>query len=571
MLRLSVSFDPPEQGPRIRVCWPLLFLLCGWLLLALACGGEKSLPGSIGAKADDIRLVVVLVIDQLRPERIHGDLPGGLGRLMSEGHNFPRAEQNHARTETCPGHATILTGRYPGSAGIPGNYFIDRSARETVYCVADKTEQGQILGEGQPQDSRFGRSPANLRVDTLGDWIKNVDPQARVFAVSGKDRAAIMLAGHQADAAYWLDRNHTGQFTTSRYYQDSLPAWVREWTVDHLFSGVPHEWAHSRGLSKESLRKDDYPGEDDSFGRSTPHRIKREGDFSTSMEAFSYSPYLDRRTLDFAKQLVSEEVLGAAGRTDLLAISLSGTDLIGHAYGPFSHESTDALRILDDDLGQFLVFLEKRVGQEHLLVVLSADHGVLALPEWLDEGSSPCPVSPSRISPSQLGAALSGHLDEHFGVGRGPWFIRNHLGFFFLPQASGEEEFDPSGVQQVAADWLKAQPGVATVVSRERIGSGWSRSPLASLHEKSQADDRGPDLLVEGEYGCLLSDYPTGTSHGSPHDYDRRVPLVFFGAGVKAGETWSQVETVDIAPTLAKAISLPVPAGLDGKALVLGE
>jgi arylsulfatase A-like enzyme len=226
---------------------------------------------------------------------------------------------------------------------------------------------------------------------------------------------------------------------------------------------------------------------------------------------------------------------------------------------------------LDDDLGQFLAFLEKRVGREHLLVVLSADHGVLALPEWLDEGSSPCPVSPSRISPSQLGAALSQHLDERFGVGGGRWFIRNHLGFFFLPQTSREEEFDPIKVQHAAAEWLSAQPGVSNVVSRDEVKSGWSRTPLATLHEKSLAQGRGPDLFVESEYGCLFSDYPTGTSHGSPHDYDRRVPLVFFGAGVKAGETWSRAETIDIAPTLAKEIALPFPNDLDGEALTLGD
>ena len=560
----------------VRTGWlksPLLFVFAlgpvFFLAIGLSCDQRQPFPDSGQARSGATRLVVVIVIDQLRPERINPSLPGGLGTLMREGHGFPRAEQNHARTETCPGHATILTGRHPGAAGIPSNDFIDRHREQRVYCVADETEQGRVLGEGYPQGPLQGRSPVNLRVDTLGDWLKDENPDSRVYAVSAKDRAAIILAGHQADAAYWLDRKYTGRFTTSRFYRASLPEWVKGWNGEHLLSVVPHKWIHASKLGAESPRADDHPGEDDSFGRTTPHPIEMEGDLLASVEAFSYTPYLDQRTLDFARQLVEEEELGQGERTDLLAVSLSGTDLIGHAYGPLSHESADALRILDQDLGRFLEFLEERVGREHLLVVLSADHGVQALPEWLEGRSSPCSIASGRLSPKELEASLKSHLDERFGTSPSRWFLRNHLGFFFFPEA--RTGVDSKAVEAAAAQWLRVQPGVAGVISRERIESGWSRAPLADLHAHSLARGRGPDLFAETEYGCLFSDYPAGTSHGSPHDYDRRVPLVFFGVGVPPGETWLAAKTVDIAPTLASRIGLSVPDDLDGEVLPFGN
>ncbi|MFL2936243.1 MAG: alkaline phosphatase family protein [Myxococcota bacterium] len=560
----------------VRIEWLKSRLLSGFALVSacslatgLSCDQPQPVPDSGQAVPGAIRLVVVIVIDQLRPERIHPSLPGGLGALVREGHGFPLAEQNHARTETCPGHATILTGRHPGAAGIPSNDFIDRRREQRLYCVADETEQGGVLAEGYPQDPLQGRSPSNLRVAGLGDWLKNENSDSRVYAVSAKDRAAIILAGHKADAAYWLDRKHTGRFTTSRFYRGSLPQWVRGWTGEHVLSGVPPEWVHASELDAQSSRADDHPGEDDSFGRTTPHPIEMEGDLLASIEAFSYTPYLDQRTLDFARQLVEEEGLGEGKRTDLLAVSLSGTDLIGHAYGPLSHESADALRVLDQDLGRFLEFLEERVGREHLLVVLTADHGVQALPEWLEGRSSPCSVASGRVSPRELEADLKSHLDEQFGTSPSPWFMRNHMGFLFFPES--RTGVDPEEVEAVAAKWLRIQPGVAGVISRKEIESGWSRAPFADLHAHSLAPGRGPDLFVETEYGCLFSDYPAGTSHGSPHDYDRRVPLVFFGAGIEPGETWLSARTVDIAPTLASRIGLSVSDELDGRVLPLGD
>ena len=272
--------------------------------------------------------------------------------------------------------------------------------------------------------------------------------------------------------------------------------------------------------------------------------------------------------LEVLFQLVEEEDLGQEGRTDLLALSLSGTDLIGHAYGPYSHESADALRMLDEDLGRFLDFLEARVGREHMLVVLTSDHGVLALPEWLEANSPPCPIPSGRLSPKRLGRGLADHLNERFGMGSSPRFLRNHMGFFFLPEAGKPQTHERI---RAAADWLGAQPGVARVISRDEIESGSSRVPLVNLHAQSLAPGLGPDLFVETEYGCLFSDYPTGTSHGSSHDYDRRVPLVFFGGGIEPGETWMAAKTVDIAPTLAWELGLPTPGDLDGEILPLAE
>jgi predicted AlkP superfamily pyrophosphatase or phosphodiesterase len=514
-------------------------------------------------------LVLLLVVDQLRPERIHAGLPGGLGRLVREGRVFTDAVFLHGLTETCPGHATIVTGRHPGAAGIPANEFIDLSASKVRYCVGDAAASARVLGsEGEGK----GRSPRSLRVTSIGGWLKAAQPRARVYAVSGKDRAAVVLGGKRADAAFWFERGGKFRFTTSRYYLGALPRWVERWSGRELLNRVPDRWVHPTGAPANGARRDDYPYEAPLFGRTSGHPV-HESPAAAPVPALYFTPFLDELTLAFARALVENEDLGRRGATDLLAISLSATDSVGHLYGPFSQEAHDALLRLDASLERFLSFLEERLPGGRLLVVLTADHGVLPVPEWLAEtGRSACPVPGGRIDARQLRDELEAALREQLdppGTPPAPWLV--HAGSLVAVNRTlaAQRGVAVTRVAHLARKLLAERPGVAHVWSAQELSRGDGPRPYAELFQHSFDPERSGDLLVQPAASCLVSSFSTGTSHGSPYLYDRAVPLVFFGSGVSPGTVRAPAALVDVAPTLAAQLGLIPPAGLAGKPLAL--
>ena len=358
---------------------------------ALAIGLVSSLlhAGAIPARGesrDEVRLVLILVVDQLRRDRLGPELPGGLGELVRGGRVFRDSLVDHGVTETCPGHVVVSTGVHPGRAGIPSNRTIDPRNGERQYCVVDDSEGGRVLGHPEAG----GRSPALLRVSALGDWMKAERPDTRVFSVSAKDRSAVALGGQRPDAAYWFAREGRVGFATSRHYMETLPAWVQAWNGedpprDGFLARVPERWEHAvepaahHGL----VRADAFPAENSLYEDSSGHPI-HDDDLEEFADRLYHSPFVDDVTLDFARQLVLHEELGRSRSPDLLALGLSATDLIGHFYGPESHESRDGLLRLDAAVGEFLAFLDEQLGPDHVLVALTADHGVLPLPEWLE-------------------------------------------------------------------------------------------------------------------------------------------------------------------------------------------
>jgi hypothetical protein len=286
-------------------------------------------------------------------------------------------------------------------------------------------------------------------------------------------------------------------------------------------------------------------------------------------ENLSHSPLLDDVTLDLAERLVRETGLGSGPVTDVLAVSLSATDLVGHLYGPFSQESRAALLQLDARLGRFLAFLEQRVGKGGLLVTLTADHGVLPLPEWLAQrGEATCPVEGGRVDLRRIGRTLWWRLWREFS----PTFSLPRMWLVFAgsrlavsrPMAA-EYGVDPEAVMARAAEILTAEPGIAHVWTAGEIEAG--ESEMARLYRNSFDPERAGDFAVQVAKGCLVSPYGTGTTHGSPYAYDRDVPLVFWGAGVAPARVDEPAFTVDLAPTLAHRLGVPAPAELDGRVL----
>jgi predicted AlkP superfamily pyrophosphatase or phosphodiesterase len=544
----------------LRCCVRILATLLG--AVVLQAGSARQACGE-----ETVRLVLLIAVDQLPRDRVDGDLPGGLGRLVREGRFYTDAALDHAMTDTCPGHATMLTGRHPAHVGIPGNRFLDLEEGTAVYCVADSTDAARVLGgEG-------GRSPRNLRVTTLGDWMKSADPATRVFSVSGKDRAAITLAGRSPDTAYWFQQAGEVGFTTSGYYLDRLPGWVREFNgstppEDGFLSRIPPDWEHLADEGGAPQRPDDFPGESERFGRTSGHPLRDEAIEKLAARVVA-SPFLDEATLDFATALVREEGLGRRSSPDLLAVSLSAMDYVGHLYGPYSHESRDALRRLDLALGRFLDFLEAELGPGAVLVALTSDHGVLPLPEWLEQtGGNRCPVEGGRTSLRWLGFRLLAKLHWEFSpllsVPR-PWLIFAGFQMGVDRSLARRHGVAVSEVAAAARRILEAEPAIARVWTPEEIERG--EDEFARLYRNSFDRARSGDLVVQLAPTCLISPSDDGTTHGSPYLYDRAVPLIFWGPGIEPGRVSGPARTVDIAPTLARRLGVTSPPDLDGRPL----
>ncbi len=528
------------------------------LLLAVSPSAGSSGPP---------RLVVMLAIDQLRADGLAEDLPGGLGRLVREGRVYTEAALAHAVTETCAGHASMLTGRHPAAAGLPGNVFLDVEAGRRVYCLEDSPDAAAVIGV--PGE---GRSPRNLRVTTLGDWMKQARPATRVFTVAGKDRSAIALGGKHADAAYWFSEEHFVGWTTSRYYRTELPAWVLAFDGmdpprDGFLARMPERWEHLAEAAQGAPGPDDFPGEADDLSRTSPHPL-RDADLETFAEQLFASAFMDVVTLEFATELVRNERLGQGDGPDLLGISLSGHDVVGHRYGPYSHEARDARLRIDAAFGRFLDFLEDELGPGRVLVALTADHGVLPLPEWLAaNGGNECPVESGRAGLKRLGFGLLWRL--HWGFSPFSW-PRSWV-LFAGPMVGVKRELAREAGVEVAdvvastKRYLESKPAVARAWTPAEIENG--NGEFAELYRHSYDPERSGDLIVQLAPTCLISSYGSGTTHGTPYLYDRAVPLVFWGPEIAPARVPGAAATVDIAPTLARKLGVPAPEGLDGRVL----
>ena len=278
--------DPSSRRLRVPLFRLIVAAVIALLFVACQSSGRRteSDSNSRAVSPTGLSLVVLISIDQLRADRLDRRLPGGLGWIARSGRVFSNARLEHARTETCAGHATMLTGRQPAAAGLPGNTVVDRERMEIRYCVEDQSSRGAILGRrSQPEE---GRSPQAFRVSSLGDWLKAEHSDARVYSVSAKDRAAIALGGQRPDAAFWLDRDGTGRMTSSRYYLKELPDWVGTWTVEKILAPVPEVWRHASGDPPNGARPDAFVGESTRWSMTSPHPVKPEGDTVGSIDAF---------------------------------------------------------------------------------------------------------------------------------------------------------------------------------------------------------------------------------------------------------------------------------------------
>jgi predicted AlkP superfamily pyrophosphatase or phosphodiesterase len=532
--------------------------------LATIIVAPLALAGTAQAQDKAPKLIVAISIDQFSANLFEEWRPrfkAGLKRLAS-GIVYPSGYQSHAATETCPGHSTLLTGRHPNKTGIVGNTMRDEQTGKAVYCLNDP----DVVLAHDRTASPVG--PKRLMVDTLGDWLKAASPASRVVAISGKDRGAINMAGHHPDAVFWMIPGYG--FTTytdpaadtakalepvNDLNRDLSVNWQRPpaWNyTDTRCRAAEATWTVSGAAFASRVPPSDYAANPAEYSRST-----------------MASPANDEMTLAGARHLIRHFKLGQGSAADLLAISFSGTDLIGHAYGSRGPEMCEQLNRLDRAIGVLLTDLDEL--KVPYLVVLSADHGGSTLVEQLAEQGYPA----ARIDDAAILRRLNERVKAVAGLETAPFTGRLED----LTLGSSVSPADRARVLAAAKVALGSEPDVAAAYTLDEVLATKVPADMApdelSVEERfalSAYRGRSADLLVAlrpySSTPGTVGRYVAG--HGSPWNYDRRVPIMFWWPGAAAQTRFLPVRTVDIAPTLATALHLTPPADIDGRCLALG-
>jgi predicted AlkP superfamily pyrophosphatase or phosphodiesterase len=540
--------------------------------------------GSAAVAAPDIRLVLQITVDQLR-----GDLPlrhmeqfgkGGFKYLQQQGIWYTNATYRHANTETIVGHSSLATGALPATHGMVGNVWLDRDTEQLVYNVEDPrynllsadadVDKASEIDPTQRVATSDGRSPLALLSSTFSDELAIRYPaQSKIFGVSVKDRGAIPLAG-DSGKAFWFSKA-AGEFVTSSYYYDAYPQWVRDWNkAGKLDRYANQSWQLLQEPgSYQRIKQDDNPWETDfpGYGRTFPHAWgKRDSKYFTTL--LTVSPAGDELTLDFAKTLLLAEGLGQDNIPDYLSISFSSTDYIGHLFGSSSLEMEDNLVRLDRTLAELFAFIDKEVGLKHTLIVLSADHGGPEAPGYLQSINQDAEyVDPDQFST----AALNAGLKQALGIDADLVQTYFHPYVYLDRDKVAAAGLELATAQRALADTLMKSPSVAyaftaTDVSQDLIVD----NPIAAMVAANHQPKRSGDVYVVFRSQSFINDFDglvVAATHGSVWRYDRHVPVIFAGNGLRARTVSRPVTPYDIAATLSNKLAVEVPSGAVGEPL----
>jgi len=509
------------------------------------------------------KLVVLIVIDQLRYDyltRFDDLFQGGFRRLLDEGAVFTNARFRHAITLTSPGHATIATGRHPSRHGVTANYRYDPEYGKRVNAVFDPAEKA-VGGKGSTS------SPRILEAPTLADSLKAQRAGSQAVGVSLKDRSAILLAGKRADGAYWLSAD-CGCLVSSSYYHDKPPRWLEAFNArklaDSYLGEVWKPFLEDRSLYEKYARADDFPGESDEREPSFPHPLRGSPPDPAFYEGVMDSALGDEIILNAALAAIDGWQLGGDDIPDLLAISFAGVDRVGHVFGPFSQEAMDQILRLDYVLGRLLDELDEKAGLDQTVIALTADHGVLALVEHLRQEGKHAVRFPKSLIPDAVNGAVN---EKHPRAGNVvAYFDPPHI-FFDLKRLA------ELGISRTEAEDLGSQAILAT----GNVEKVYRHSDFAAksapgdaffpLYRNSFHAARSQHLIVQLKQNHYVDGSQGSTGHGSAYDYDRHVPIVFFGKGISKGRFEEPAGPEDVAPTLAKILGIEMAPGPDSRLL----
>lgn len=539
-MKISTVSGPRALAFRRSLRAPALALLSLTTIL-VACAREEPAPP---VPAGTPRLVLFVVVDQLRAdylERFRPLLTGGLDRLLRDGLVFADAHQNHNVTATGPGHATLSTGAFPSSHGIVGNDWWSRERGASNYCL---------------YDAEHTQSPVQLLRPTLGDQLKATWPDSKVFALGGKDRSAVLTAGHHADGAYWYDRG-TGGVVTSTYYRKGPQPGDTPWLKQPLESGFLDQYfglGWTPIVSEEQWPAFDVePLDRGPFTRRFPYAL---GGLSPTPDPSFYSsiygtPFLDAYMVELAKAAIVGEELGMDETPDFLGVTLSALDAVGHTYGPDAPETLDTLLRVDRVVGELLEFVDQRIGLDQVVVSLSADHGVGRVPEVRQSRG----LEAGRINDEGILCIQQAgqKITSRFGLEGSRWMPS----FLYFDQ----EILDQAGVEKRAvATALAKELGTCPRISKVFLPEDIVREldpPLDELYTNGYLESRSADLLILLESNTLFGS--TVASHGQAYRYDTHVPWLLLAPDRPGAIVEQRVATADVAPTLASSLGIGMP------------
>jgi predicted AlkP superfamily pyrophosphatase or phosphodiesterase len=534
-----------------------LVLTLSTIIIALSSTLPVAHSRAVQEPGRRIRLVVGIVIDQFRYdyltrfERQFGE--GGFRRLLNAGAVFSNANYIHTPTYTACGHATFMTGATPAMNGIVGNDWYDRETGKAVTSVSDsetKLLNGTVGAEGM--------SPRRLVGSTLGDEMKlATNGRAKVIGMSYKDRSAILSAGKHPNGAFWFD-SATGGFVSSTYYFNDLPVWVKTFNHDQSpdkYFGRKWEPLLLEVVDQQSFQEVPAKG--------FPY-ILNGGEQKPGLkfyDQFQASPFANDHLAAFARAAIEIESLGADDIPDLLTISFSANDLVGHAFGPYSQEVQDMTLRLDRTLADFFTYLDRKIGLNSVMIVLTADHGVGPVPEQVKAMGFG-----GRIDPASITNAVTATLNKRFGDEK--WVVSFVNRNIYLDEgAVARRKLDLAEVETAASHAALMVPGIAAAITASQITSGHvPNGPVAVSVANGFFQGRSGNVIIVPRPFFIFGASPAA-NHGTPYSYDTHVPVIFYGPGIAAGSYRSSSSPADIAPTLSSLLAVERPSNSVGRIL----
>ncbi|MBC7850682.1 MAG: alkaline phosphatase family protein [Chitinophagaceae bacterium] len=527
-------------------------------VVSFSLNAQKSTPGNTALPRP--KLVVGIMIDQMRWDYLYRYYDrysnNGFKRMMGEGNSCENTMIPYAQTVTAAGHACVYTGSVPAFNGIMGNEWFDKSLNREVYCVEDKSVKIVGAEKGEPM------SPANLWTTTICDELRlATNFKSKVIGIAMKDRGGILPAGHSANAAYWYDGG-TGNWITSTWYMDQLPTWAssfneKRW-VDSFYR---NDWNTLYPINTYVQSDIDKGVGEGKFGHEAapvfPHELKSKT--GKDYGIIRVTPFGNTLTLNFSKEALKAEQLGKDAITDILAISLSSPDYIGHQFGPNSIEAEDNYLRLDRDLGDFFAFLDKEVGKGQYTVFLTADHAVAHVPAFLREHK----IATKTLT--SVTAEMNKQIEAKFNVARAVRHSANYQLYLNDPVIDSVGA-DIGKIKEFIISFLNKQPDLLMAFDNANINAA---NLSADIKEKfllgynvKRAGDIQSIVKAGNFYGGA-----TGTTHGSMYPYDAHIPLLWMGWGIKPGKLNREVYMTDIAATLAALLRIQMPSGNVGKVI----
>lgn len=510
------------------------------------------------------KLVVGIVIDQMRYDYLDrywnkfGE--NGFKKLINNGFNCKNAHFNYMPTYTAPGHASIYTGTTPENHGIIGNTWYNKESGKYFYCTEDTTVN--TIGSSTKNGLM---SPKNMISTTITDELKlSTNFKGKVIGVSLKDRGAILPAGHKANGAYWFDGGNEGKWISSTYYSTELPKWVEEVNKTNSadkYLNKPWNTLLPIGEYVESINDNNhyegaFIGEENPI---FPHNLPALRDSNANYSLIKSTPFGNTILKEMAIAAIKGEELGKDDVTDFLAISFSSPDYIGHQFGPMSIEVEDTYLRLDIELAELFSLLESKFEKEEVLIFLTADHGAVNVPQYLIDNNIPA----GYFDMKSVAVELKEKCNYKFKVDS---LIRNisNAQVFLDYNRISKYNLNQTEIENTIAAWLLDYNGVAQTLTRTSLENAKHAEGILSIIQNGFNQNRSGDVLFTLKSGWIMAGYTTGTTHGSPYQYDTHVPLIWYGMGIPKGETKSRVVIPDISATLAVLLNIQAPSACTG-------